>query len=402
MGVVASCGHMGETRPPGSSERPRPVPALLLSGHEMTLREGETLIGRGANCHVSIVGGLVSRRHAQISNRGGRASVEDLGSRNGVFLNGQRVVAPTVLRDGDTLLIGTTEVTFFLGQPDDAPPPSSRHRFDERGNPLPSMNEDDDDWGPTTEVRIERLAVPEFDREDITAVGTRPPAPGSSAAPRPRAPIPTQRSMPGPERRDPLARELELDLPTPPSGALRRAPTKPASAPAPRPPRTSTLPSGIALGRIGSSAPPRNREQAASDAYSAVLDVVSRMMARGDVDAATRTLATHATRKLEAVREGASLEPALLHLTGRLCLDLAAVTLDPAWVDAAIDLYGVCRVIMAPDVVERVERQLRTMPKPSLARLGNYQGVVRDLLPGAAAGELETAQRILALTVGGE
>ena len=51
---------------------------------------------------------LISRRHARLTATEHGAVVEDLGSRNGTFVNGQPVTGPSALRAGDTLQVGTT------------------------------------------------------------------------------------------------------------------------------------------------------------------------------------------------------------------------------------------------------------------------------------------------------
>jgi hypothetical protein len=79
---------------------------------EFDLARGATLIGRSADCHVTIEDPLVSRQHARIVIEGDEASFEDLGSRNGVKVNGVQIKEPTKLKDGDRLRIGTQELVF--------------------------------------------------------------------------------------------------------------------------------------------------------------------------------------------------------------------------------------------------------------------------------------------------
>jgi pSer/pThr/pTyr-binding forkhead associated (FHA) protein len=62
---------------------------------------------------VLLQDGLVSRMHARISVQHDSVVVEDLHSTNGVYVNGQRVGHSTVLREGDRVLIGTTEISMF-------------------------------------------------------------------------------------------------------------------------------------------------------------------------------------------------------------------------------------------------------------------------------------------------
>jgi phosphoserine phosphatase RsbU/P len=68
--------------------------------------DGErAVIGRSNDCEVPLDVAAVSRRHAAVLRAEGRFFVEDLESRNGTYLNDQRIVDRTPLRDGDELLI---------------------------------------------------------------------------------------------------------------------------------------------------------------------------------------------------------------------------------------------------------------------------------------------------------
>lgn len=87
-------------------------PRLRFLLQEVDLPLGATLIGRDADCHVTLDDPLVSRRHARILVGSDRTVVEDLGSRNGVFVNGLGVRGATPLRDGDRLRIGTQQLVF--------------------------------------------------------------------------------------------------------------------------------------------------------------------------------------------------------------------------------------------------------------------------------------------------
>jgi hypothetical protein len=79
-------------------------------------RKGETYslsdeltVGRGGGCGVVIPDDqYVSTVHARLYRRGDDLFVEDLGSRNGTFVNGQQVQTPTRLRRGDRVQFGQT------------------------------------------------------------------------------------------------------------------------------------------------------------------------------------------------------------------------------------------------------------------------------------------------------
>lgn len=76
--------------------------------------ETEASLGRTDENNVIIMDPGVSRRHARIAGGEGIFTIEDQGSSNGTRLNGERLTAPEVLRDGDYLQIGETTMLFSV------------------------------------------------------------------------------------------------------------------------------------------------------------------------------------------------------------------------------------------------------------------------------------------------
>jgi transcriptional regulator with PAS, ATPase and Fis domain len=77
----------------------------VLDGRVSALPRGTTGVGRDDDCPIRLEGTQVSRRHAEIQREGAIFLIRDLGSRNGVFVDGNRVsVAP--LRQGSLVRIG--------------------------------------------------------------------------------------------------------------------------------------------------------------------------------------------------------------------------------------------------------------------------------------------------------
>jgi DNA-binding winged helix-turn-helix (wHTH) protein len=85
---------------------------LFLESREVGLEEGENLIGRDQDTTVWIDHTSVSRHHARIRIAGQRVTLEDLESKNGTYLRGERIERPHLLSDGDTIRIGRVSMTF--------------------------------------------------------------------------------------------------------------------------------------------------------------------------------------------------------------------------------------------------------------------------------------------------
>jgi DNA-binding winged helix-turn-helix (wHTH) protein len=91
---------------PAESVAAAPAVAVLLGEQEIELGEGEHVIGRDTDVELRVDSLKVSRRHARIVVHGGRATLEDLGSKNGTFVRGRRLAAPVLLADGDEICVG--------------------------------------------------------------------------------------------------------------------------------------------------------------------------------------------------------------------------------------------------------------------------------------------------------
>jgi DNA-binding winged helix-turn-helix (wHTH) protein len=81
-----------------------------------TLEEGEHLVGRDPDAEIFLNQAGVSRRHARVVIAAGRATIDDLGSKNGTFVGDQRVNGPTSLGDGDVIGIGSVKLTLRIFQ----------------------------------------------------------------------------------------------------------------------------------------------------------------------------------------------------------------------------------------------------------------------------------------------
>jgi predicted component of type VI protein secretion system len=81
--------------------------------HDFELGLGEFAIGRSPECQLSLDDPLVSRKHALLVVSPEAVLIKDLGSRNGVVVNGTKIDTSRVLLDGDRIVIGSQEMTIL-------------------------------------------------------------------------------------------------------------------------------------------------------------------------------------------------------------------------------------------------------------------------------------------------
>lgn len=98
----------------------------LRIGHKRhVLMDGVNTVGRDPASTVCINDASVSRNHARITIEDGRATLEDLASKNGSTVQGQDVKEPIVLSDGDQVEFGHVKGWYIVEAADD--PPTTTH-----------------------------------------------------------------------------------------------------------------------------------------------------------------------------------------------------------------------------------------------------------------------------------
>ena len=122
---------------PDSTDRKPAKFALLSSDRVLPLVDGENIAGRGADCAVVVDATSVSRRHACFLVSLGVATVEDLGSRNGTFVNRVPISAVTRLNDGDEIALGKSVLKLRCLAP--APPAEFAAREVEAPSAAPNV-----------------------------------------------------------------------------------------------------------------------------------------------------------------------------------------------------------------------------------------------------------------------
>ena len=85
---------------------------IVFRGQELPLRQGVNVLGRDASTDVQIDDPTVSRSHASITLTANTATVEDLASKNGTFLDGVRLTGSAPLAEGQAIVLGDAQLVF--------------------------------------------------------------------------------------------------------------------------------------------------------------------------------------------------------------------------------------------------------------------------------------------------
>ena len=103
--------------PPPSPARPQRAAAWLIGeSARVALHSGENIVGREPDGGVQIDVPTISRRHARIT-IGESIVVEDLGSKNGTWIQNERLTGPRTLMDGTVVRFGSAVFTVRLARP---------------------------------------------------------------------------------------------------------------------------------------------------------------------------------------------------------------------------------------------------------------------------------------------
>ena len=268
--------------------------SIITPVSELELREGSLLAGRLPECDVMIDDGLVSRMHARISVRDESVVVEDLHSTNGVYVNGVRITHSALLREGDRLLIGTTEISLFEA------------RRDARVMPL----------------RVRR------DEPERSSIGVLPPSPR----------VPASTTLPADARGSFGKLELHLDE----LAVEARDEEGPPSA----------RPTDLKALRSRSSGVPST---ARADALEVIGALADRLASGGNLDEARRVLSSHLKRILQGATAGLTVPDDVCLAASRHALSLARWTGQSTWIDYVVELHLAARRAMHPDTFTTFE-----------------------------------------------
>src|SRR5262245_47182885 len=113
--AFAAAAEDDEARAEAMAPRRQALCWLFCGAREFPLHDGEHIVGREPTAAIYLDSPKVSRRHARFLVNGVSATLEDLGSKNGSYVRGERISGPTPLQSGDHTRIGPFTLIFRVG-----------------------------------------------------------------------------------------------------------------------------------------------------------------------------------------------------------------------------------------------------------------------------------------------
>ena len=100
-----------------------------LISDQWSLEEDEIFLGRDSSCQIKLPSRWISRVHARICRKANQYVLEDANSKNGIYVNGQRISKPHVLSDGDKLQLAPGLDLIFVDSDSTAPLPGRTKEY---------------------------------------------------------------------------------------------------------------------------------------------------------------------------------------------------------------------------------------------------------------------------------
>ncbi|MBQ1514039.1 MAG: FHA domain-containing protein [Bifidobacterium sp.] len=109
---LTAASVQGNAVPVTTDEQSQDCPLLEINGSQYLLTKEKTVLGRGSGCDIVIDDPGISRKHLEIDITPNGVIARDLGSTNGMYVEGHQVPAATLL-DGNTITIGRTRILYW-------------------------------------------------------------------------------------------------------------------------------------------------------------------------------------------------------------------------------------------------------------------------------------------------
>jgi Protein of unknown function (DUF3662)/FHA domain len=113
--IYSTSARLGGPVAEAQGRRRAPRALLVLGARRLLVPPAGGVIGRSRDCEIVLEDTGVSRHHAELRPAGDEWTIADLGSTNGVLVNGQPIRGAQPISSGDLLELGSTEIVFELG-----------------------------------------------------------------------------------------------------------------------------------------------------------------------------------------------------------------------------------------------------------------------------------------------
>jgi hypothetical protein len=113
--IYSTSARVGGPVEEAHARRGSPRALLAVGGRRLLVPPSGGTLGRSRDCEIVLDDVGISRRHAEIRPSRGGWTIEDLGSTNGVVVNGHEIRGAQALQPGDRVELGSTEIVFELG-----------------------------------------------------------------------------------------------------------------------------------------------------------------------------------------------------------------------------------------------------------------------------------------------
>jgi predicted component of type VI protein secretion system len=310
---------------------------LRYLAHDLELPIGEFVVGRSTDCQLSLDDPLVSRRHGVLRVRRDGVSVQDLGSRNGVVVNGVKITGERELASGDKVTIGSQEM--LLTATAEVRPAANQDVYRRATQTLGAAHVSD------LRSAIEALQA------------------SSGASPSTRKDTP---AVPAPPGYDGAA-------------ALKPPVLDGGSAPKPAAPIAD---------------PPTVEASRSIQSFQMLGGVADKALAMGKAEEAERILQGVLNDLMIRARDGQAIDSGVAEPAARYAARLAGATGKASWVDYAFELYRRQRRVLPALVIDELYSVVRKVRSLDLAGVRAYLDALREVSAAFGPAERFLFQRI--------
>lgn len=310
---------------------------LRYRGSNLVIPPNGFLVGRSPDCDLELDDASVSRLHARFVLRDGGLVVEDLGSRNGIRVNGERIDSESPVKKGDSVEIGSHHIEVLAATETKRPPANTLELWICQRCRSPK---------PGEHAACPRCGATDSDSESDAT-------PGGHASPTVRAPA--------------------VDF-------LRT--TRPSSLPPA--PRRSSSPSDLATGRPRrDSRFPAAAASEPSGGFHVVTDLALKSLALGRFGEAEKMLNAY----LEGLHQRSveELDEEQVAQACRLALQLAMGLKSERWIDYVFAIYGRLRAVPPEEIVDSLYQVMGPVRYRNVRALRDYLESIGELELAAGA-----------------